>query len=270
MSPLYAVILFRFFSFTFLIHQYMLSFFKFCLFTSAFLFRHCISPFYFANLFSPSILFYHLFSPFHFISPFFFALYCIPPFFSALLFYFAHFFFALLFYFAILFRPSILFHHSFRPSILSFHLYFQMQTRFRISISGLHSNISSHTGMNTPHNNTTYFSRLMRIWNPATLHTFHDSYDSQRLTTHTTHDSRNLESNTACDSRLIRLTKPEIQYDSRLTTFVLISPVNFALLFSPFYFVSYLNCQIYTRFHLSISFVSKFFFIYKPFCFSLF
>ena len=225
-------------------------------------FRHFISPLYSAFLFRPSFFallfnFAILFSPFYLISPFFFAIYFISPF-----------FFAPLFYFALLFRPSILFHHSFHPSILSFYLYFQMQTCFRISISGLHSNIFSHTRMNT-----------------TTLHTFHNSrnlksntaYDS-RLTTHTTHDSRNLESNTAYDSRLIRLTthtthdsrnqKSNTAYDSRLTSLVLISPVNFALLFSPFYFVSYLNCQIYTRFHLSISFVSKFFFIYKPFCFS--
>ena len=171
MSPLYAVILFRFFSFTFLIHQYMLSFFKFCLFTSAFLFCHCISPFYFATVFrlfiSPIF-----FRPFYFISPSFFAL----------LFYFAI-LFRPLFYFAILFRPLFYFAILFALLFCLFYLYFQMQTRFRISISGFHLNIFSHTRMNTPHNNTTYFSLLMSTWSPTTLHTTHDSCDS-RLTSH--------------------------------------------------------------------------------------
>ena len=267
MSPLFAVILFRFFSFTFLIHQYMLSFLNFVFllppFYFATVFRSFISPLYFAFLFRQS------FFPFYFILPsifalliyfaILFALCCISPS-----------FFALLIYFAILFCPSIifchsfcfsiLFRHSFCPSILSFHLYFQMQTRFRISISGLHSNISSHTGMNTPQqhyilftthenlnpSNTSYFSRIIR------LTTTHETWNPILHATHTTHETGNP----------IRLTTHDPCF-------------NFArqfclAFFSPFYFVSYLNCQIYTRFHLSISFVSKFFFIYKPFCFSLF
>ena len=237
MSPLYAVILFRFFSFTFLIHQYMLSFFKFCLFTSAFLFRHCISPFYFATVFRLFI------SPIFFPLLFYFTIYFRPSnlfrhSFFALLFYFAILFalllyfailfalycispsfFALLIYFAILFCPSIifchsfcfsiLFRHSFRPSILSFHLYFQMQTRFRISISGLHSNISSHTGMNTPQQHYILFTTHENL-NPSNT-----SYFSRLIRLTTTHDSRNLESNTACDSYDSRNRKSNTTHDSR-------------------------------------------------------
>ena len=121
-SPLYVVILFPFSNFTFLLPPFYF----------ATVFRHFISPTVFRlvilHIFlPPSILFHHLFSPFFFF----------------LFFYF---------YFAILFHPlfyfAILFHHLFYFAILFallfclfFYLYFQMQTRFRISISGPNSNI---------------------------------------------------------------------------------------------------------------------------------
>ena len=72
----------------------------------------------------------------------------------------------------------------------------------------------------------------------TTLHTFHDSWESESqqhiilFTTHTTHnDSRLTELGIQYCMRLIRLTKPEIQYDSRLTTLVLISSHHFCLAF---------------------------------------
>ena len=75
--------------------------------------------------------------------------------------------------------------------------------------------------------------------------------------------------------RLIRLTKPEIQYDSRLTTLVLISPVNFAFLISPchfhflfdlfissFNFHPFLNSAL--QFHLAFSaFLPHFLFLFS-------
>ena len=228
MSPLFAVILFRFFSFTFLIHQYMLSFLNFVFllppFYFATVFRSFISPLYFAFLFRQS------FFPFYFILPSIFAL----------LIYFAI-LFALCCISPSFFRPSNLFRHSFLPFyyILPFFLLFYFISPFFLPFyfvfSFIFSNANSfphflyqvyiqiypRTRGWIHHNNTTYFSRLMRIWIPATHHTFHESYDSQRLT----------KLGIQYCMRLIQLTKPEIQYDSRLTTLVLISPVNFALLF---------------------------------------
>ena len=212
MSPLYAVILFRFFSFTFLIHQYMLSFFKFCLFTSAFLFRHCISPFYFAAVFRlfispiffPFLFYFTIFSPFYFISPFFFALYCISPsFFFALLFYFAIFFalyyilpFFLLFYFISPFFSPFYFVFSFIFSNANSFPHFYIRSTFKYILAhGDEYTTQQHYILFTTHenlkpSNTSYFSRLIR------LTTTHDSYDSRlgiqycmRLTTHTTHET---------------------------------------------------------------------------------
>ena len=245
MSPLYAVILFRFFSFTFLIHQYMLSFFKFCLFTSAFLFRHCISPFYFATVFRLFI------SPIFFPLLFHFTIYFCPSnlfrhSFFALLFYFAILFalccispsfFALLIYFAILFA----FYHIL-PFFLLFYFISPFFSPFYFVFSFIFSNANSF-----PHfyirSTFKYILAHGDEYTTTTLHTFHDSWESESqqhiilFTTHTTHnDSRLTKLGIQYCMRLIRLTKPEIQYDSRLTTLVFSFARQFCLAFFAFLF----------------------------------
>ena len=168
MSPLYAVILFRFFSFTFLIHQYMLSFFKFCFFTSALLFRHCISPFYFATVFRLLI------SPIFFPLLFYFTIY------FRLSILFRHSFFALLLYFAIFFRPSNLFRHSFLPFyyILPFFLLFYFISPFFSPFYFVFSFIFSNAN-SFPHfyirSTFKYILAYGDEYTTTTLHTFHDS-----------------------------------------------------------------------------------------------
>ena len=209
MPPLFAVILFRYFCFTFLIHLYMLSFY-FTFQILLFYFRLFILPLYFAILFCHCIspcYFVHLSSPFYFISPSFFAL----------LFYFAILFHPL-FYFVILFHPlfyfAILFAllfclffyiYIFKCKLVSAFLYqVLIQIYFFRTRGWIHHTTTLHTSRDSQRLTT------HETWNP-TLHTFHN--DSQRLTT-TQSDSQRL---TATHNDSQRLTSHKVNLKS-LTT----------------------------------------------------